>query len=480
MMRYAAAVLILFTPPHLYLCFFISLGIQNTVFSTGAMIVTGVVIWFLVHSRKIIKRIAIMVTTFAQLGVSSLLCDTLSQLGIHTPTEIQSKAIRHVLDGADVVAGAQTGTGKTAAFGLPMIQRLAEAPQNHVDKKGVVRALILVPTRELAQQVFDNLSAYAQATSLKVVRVYGGVSIKVQTDHLRDGCDILVATPGRLLDHLFTKTITLSDVEMWVLDEADRMLDMGFQPDIQRILRRLNHHRQTLFFSATFDDKVRAFAHTLMQDPISIQISPQNATADTVEQMVYPVDRSKKRALLSYLIGSRNWHQVLVFTKTKQGTDALVKELKLDGIKAASINGDKSQGARQKALDDFKSGKVRALVATDVAARGIDINHLEQVVNFDMPYKAEDYIHRIGRTGRAGLVGQAISFMSHDEEYLLEAIEQLLDKRLPQEWLAGFEPSPIGEIESDRQPRKLSRSAEKRKLKAKLNVHANRGKNPRR
>ena len=420
-----------------------------------------------------------MSCNFEQLGVLPPLCSQLAELGIHTPTEVQSQAIGLVLEGKDVIAGAQTGTGKTAAFGVPIIQNLLLTPNASSEQGKAIRALILVPTRELAQQVFDNLVAYAQGTSLSIVTVYGGTSINVQNEKLKQGCDILVATPGRLLDHLFTRTISLAAVETWVLDEADRMLDMGFQPDLQRILRRLNSERQTLFFSATFDNNVRAFARSLMNDPTLVQVTPENATADSVEQIVYPVDRSKKRQLLAYLIGSRNWQQVLVFTKTKQSTDLLAKELKLDGIKAASINGDKSQGARQKALDDFKAGKVRALIATDVAARGLDINHLEQVVNFDLPYKAEDYIHRIGRTGRAGKAGQACSFMSHDEEYLLEAIETLLDKRLPQEWLAGFEPSSIAEIEPDRTPRKQSRSSEKRKLKAKLKIHASRGKNQR-
>lgn len=420
-----------------------------------------------------------MLSNFEQLGVLSGLSRRLAELGINTPTEIQSQSIGQVLEGRDVIAGAQTGTGKTAAFGVPIIQNLLLKPKQHSGLNNAVRALILVPTRELAQQVFDNLVAYAQGTDLTIVTVYGGTSISVQNEKLKQGCDILVATPGRLLDHVFTRTISLSSVETWVLDEADRMLDMGFQPDLQRILRRLNSERQTLFFSATFDNKVRTFARSLMNDPVMVQVTPENATADSVEQIVYPVDRSKKRQLLAYLIGSRNWQQVLVFTKTKQSTDQLVKELKLDGIKAASINGDKSQGARQKALDDFKAGKVRALIATDVAARGLDINQLEQVVNFDLPYKAEDYIHRIGRTGRAGKAGQACSFMSHDEAYLLEAIETLLDKRLAQEWLAGFEPSLAEEIEPDRTPRKQSRSSEKRKLKAKLKIHANRGKSQR-
>jgi ATP-dependent RNA helicase RhlE len=416
-----------------------------------------------------------MSVTFQSLGLSATLCETLSTLGLVTPTEIQRQSIGEVLDGRDVLAGAQTGTGKTAAFGLPMIQRLVESPAQS-ETRGTVRALILVPTRELAQQVFDNIQAYAQDTELNIVTVYGGTSIKVQTEHLRRGVDILVATPGRLIDHLFMKNIQLNHIELLVLDEADRMLDMGFQPDIQRIMNRMSTERQTLFFSATVDSTIREFAHSLMNDPVMVQVSPANTTADSVVQVVYPVDKKRKIELLAYLIGSRNWKQVLVFTKTKQGSDALVGELKLDGIKAASINGDKSQGARQKALDDFKAGKVRALIATDVAARGLDIQQLEQVVNFDMPYKAEDYIHRIGRTGRAGNTGLAVSLMSRDEQYLLEAIETLLDKRLPQEWLAGFEPSLVTEHDAPHPSAKRGRGYEKKKLKAKLNIHANRGK----
>jgi ATP-dependent RNA helicase RhlE len=231
-----------------------------------------------------------------------------------------------------------------------------------------------------------------------------------------------------------------------------------------------------MMFSATFEQRIKTLAHRIMDQPVEVQVTPANSTADTVKQMVYPVDKKRKHELLAYLIGSRNWQQVLVFTKTKQGSDALAKELKLDGIKAVSINGDKSQGARQKALDDFKSGAVRALIATDVAARGLDIQQLEQVVNYDLPYKAEDYIHRIGRTGRAGQAGLAVSLMSHDEQYLLEAIERLLDTRLPQEWLEGFEPSPESEIEPDRAPRRRGRGADKRKMKAKLKIHAGRGK----
>lgn len=413
---------------------------------------------------------------FQRLGLSTTLVSALQSLGFEQPTDVQSQAIPHVLAGKDVMAGAQTGTGKTAAFGLPILQRFLDNQAEREANSKVVRALVLVPTRELAQQVFDSLSAYAQSTTLKIVTAYGGTSMQVQTRNLRGGADILIATPGRLIDHLFVRNIILTQTEVLVLDEADRMLDMGFLPDIQRILQRMNDKRQTLFFSATFDDKIKALAHKMMRDPVGVQISPANATADTVKQIVYPVDKKRKSELLAYLIGSRNWQQVLVFTKTKQGSDELAKELKLDGIKAASINGDKSQGARQKALDDFKSGKVRALIATDVAARGIDIQQLEQVVNYDMPYKAEDYVHRIGRTGRAGLTGFAVSLMSRDEEYLLEAIEALLNQRLPQEWLKGFEPSLLEALPAERSSCKPSRSAEKRKMKAKLNIHAGRGK----
>ena len=417
--------------------------------------------------------------SFNQLGLSEHLLATLAELNFTAPTSVQEQAIPLVLEGKDVLAGAQTGTGKTAAFGLPIIQRLIETKDNIIPNPKLVRALVLVPTRELAQQVFDNVTEYAKGTDIKVVVAYGGVSMKVQTDNLRGGADILVATPGRLIDHMFTKNIMLSHTEVLVLDEADRMLDMGFMPDIKRILSRMNEVRQTLFFSATFDNKIKAIAHRMMQSPSEIQVTPKNSTAETVTQMVYPVDKSRKSELLAYLIGSKNWQQVLVFTKTKQGTDALVKELKLDGIKAASINGDKSQGARQKALDDFKSGKVRALIATDVAARGIDIQQLEQVVNYDLPFKAEDYVHRIGRTGRAGNSGLAISLMSQDEAYLLGDIERLLDTRLPQEWLEGFEPSLEKDVAPERGGRSKSRSSEKRKMKAKLKIHQNRGKSRR-
>ncbi|MDV7103577.1 DEAD/DEAH box helicase [Vibrio sp. TH_r3] len=415
--------------------------------------------------------------SFSDLNLDQHLIDTLIKLGFKQPTTIQEKAIPHVLQGKDVLAGAQTGTGKTAAYGLPIIHNLMHQTKLNQDLSARrIRSLILVPTRELAQQVFDSLISYAQHCDLRIVVAYGGTSLQVQRNNLKNGADILVATPGRLLDHAFTKTVDLRQIETLVLDEADRMLDMGFLPDINRILKLLPTERQTLFFSATFHERVKKIAYQILTNPQEEQVSPSNSTALTVSQIVYPVDKNRKSELLAYLIGSRNWQQVLVFTKTKQGSDALVEELKLDGIKAASINGDKSQGARQKALDDFKSGKIRALIATDVAARGLDIHELECVINYDMPYQAEDYIHRIGRTGRAGNTGKAVSLLARNEEYLLKAIEDLLDERLPQEWLEGYEPSLIEESEHDQPKRKQSRSAEKRKMKSKLNIHRQRGK----
>lgn len=418
--------------------------------------------------------------SFHALGLHSQLVETVIRLGFETPTPVQQQAIPEVLAGHDILAGAQTGTGKTAAFGLPLLHRLMETPSDTPAQAGEsagtqarVRALILTPTRELAQQVFDNITAYSEGTGVKTVVAYGGTSMKMQVAALRRGVDILIATPGRLLDHAHVGTIDLSEVQYLVLDEADRMLDMGFIDDIKRIIRRMKSAtRQTLFFSATFAGPVKKLAYSILQQPKLIEVTPSNSTAVTVEQMVYPVDKHRKQELLAYLIGSRNWQQVLVFTKTKQGAEALAKELKLDGIKAVSIHGDKSQGARQRSLDEFKSGKARVLVATDVAARGIDIEQLEHVVNFDMPFKAEDYVHRIGRTGRAGKTGYAVSLMSLDEEWALRAIEDLLDTRLPQQWLEGYEPDPT--IEPPEHQRR-GRSADKRRAKARAKVHQGRG-----
>ncbi|MGF1682923.1 DEAD/DEAH box helicase [Photobacterium minamisatsumaniensis] len=415
--------------------------------------------------------------SFLSLGLQSQLVDTVTSLGFDTPTPVQQQAIPEVLAGHDVLAGAQTGTGKTAAFGLPLIHQLLASPSHTEHKKKQVKALILTPTRELAQQVFDSISLYSKDVDIKAAVAYGGTSIKMQVKAIESGVDILVATPGRLLDHAHVGTVDLSQVSYLVLDEADRMLDMGFIDDIKRIMRRMKADRQTLFFSATFGKQVKKLAYDILTDPKLIEVTPANTTAVTVEQMVFPVDKHRKSELLAYLIGSRNWQQVLVFTKTKQGSDELAKELGKDGIKAASINGDKSQGARQRALDDFKSGKVRVLVATDVAARGLDIEQLEYVVNFDMPFKAEDYVHRVGRTGRAGLTGNAISLVSIDEEWALKAVEELLDTRLPQQWLEGYEPDPTIKP-SDNRPR--GRSAEKRRAKNKHKIHKNRGRNVKR
>ncbi|OAN18074.1 DEAD/DEAH box helicase [Photobacterium jeanii] len=416
--------------------------------------------------------------SFHALDLHPQLLTAIEELGFETPTPVQQQAIPEVLAGKDIMAGAQTGTGKTAAFGLPLLHKMLTQPaQQLAAGRPQVRGLVLTPTRELAQQVFDSLTSYSKNTDLKIAVAYGGTSMNVQVKALQAGVDILVATPGRLLDHAHVGTVDLSTIEYFVLDEADRMLDMGFIVDIKRIMKRIAKQRQTLFFSATFSKQVKDLAYSILEEPVLIEVSPSNSAAETVEQIVYPVDKHRKRELLSYLIGSRNWQQVLVFTRTKQGSDELAKELGLDGIKAASINGDKSQGARQRALDEFKSGKVRALIATDVAARGLDIEQLGYVVNFDMPFKAEDYVHRIGRTGRAGSVGKAVSLMSIDEEPLLRAIEDLLDNRLPQEWLEGYEPDPT--ISAPEHQRR-GRSADKRRAKAKSKIHRNRGRNTQR
>lgn len=417
-------------------------------------------------------------SNFQSFGLCAPLLTRLQSCGFISPTPIQGLAIGDVLAGHDILAAAQTGTGKTAAFGLPILDMiLSQKPGLESSTK--LTSLILTPTRELAQQVFDELSNYAP-DEVKLGVAYGGVSINQQQKMLRQGVDILVATPGRLLDHMFTGLVDLSALQYFVLDEADRMLDMGFMPDLQRIMRRMNQTRQTLLFSATFSPEVKKIAQKLLTDPKVIQVGGENEAAKTVTQMLHPVNKSKKAQALAYLIGSKNYQQALVFVKTKQGADELAKSLKKDGLKASAIHGDKSQGARQKALDDFKSGSLRVLVATDVAARGIDISQLPVVINYELPFKAEDYVHRIGRTGRAGESGMAISLMAPQEEYLLEAIERLLDIRIPQSWLEGFEPN-FEEKESQsfdaNQPQKRrGRSYEKRKLKAKLKIHAQRGK----
>ncbi len=373
--------------------------------------------------------------SFTSLGLNPVLLKAIEDSGYEKPTPIQLAAIPAILENHDVMAGAQTGTGKTAAFTLPILHYILSKPATRA-----VKALVLTPTRELAQQVFKNIETYAKHTEIKAVLVYGGVSIRPQTEAINAGADIIVATPGRLLDHLINGSLTLADLEYLVFDEADRMLDMGFKDEINNILKRIPAKRQTLLFSATFDDSIFKLSKTLLNEPKLIEVGERNTAATDVEQIVYTVDADRKRELTSFLIGSKNWRQVLIFIRTKQGADALAKEMCKDGIKTQSIHGDKSQGARDKALAEFKEGKTRALVATDVAARGIDIIDLQYVINYELPYVAEDYIHRIGRTGRAGKAGLALSLMSPDEEWLLKAVEEVLDTRLLPQWLPGYEP----------------------------------------
>ena len=393
--------------------------------------------------------------SFSTLGLHADLLSVLDTLGYQTPTPIQQAAIPEVLAGHDVMAGAQTGTGKTAAFALPLIQRHLE---REISVKAI-RVLVLTPTRELAQQVHQSFVKYSQGLGLNSVVAYGGASINPQIDALDAGCDVLVATPGRLLELAMKELIDLSTVETLILDEADRMLDMGFIIDIERILKRLPDTRQTLFFSATFNDEVFALSKTILNQPKLIEVAERNATAAKVEQRIYEVDNKRKAGLVAYLIGSKNWQQVLIFTRTKQAVDDLVKELGKDGINAVGVHGDKSQGARDRGLEEFKTGQVRALVATDVAARGLDIEQLQYVINYELPYNAEDYIHRIGRTGRAGKEGLAISLVSAKEKYLLEDIEKLTGEHFVPQWMEGFEPNLMVQEEQASSKRKPSKKA---------------------
>jgi len=367
--------------------------------------------------------------SFNSLGLSAELLRAVRDQGYSEPTPIQTKAIPLILSGRDIMAGAQTGTGKTAGFTLPLLQRLA-TPARESGKRQV-RALILVPTRELAAQVHESVQTYGRHLPLKATVVFGGVNINPQIATLRRGVDILVATPGRLLDHLSQKTLDLSHVEILVLDEADRMLDMGFIRDIKRILATLPQRRQNLLFSATCTDEITRLAKQLLNAPARVEVAHRNATADGIAQVVHLVDQKRKREVLSYMIGSREWKQVLVFARTKHGANRLAQQLERDGIKTAAIHGNKSQGARTRALADFKSGKVIALVATDIAARGLDIDQLPHVVNYELPHVAEDYVHRIGRTGRAGQAGEAISLVCNEEMKQLKGIERLLKRNLP-------------------------------------------------
>jgi ATP-dependent RNA helicase RhlE len=379
--------------------------------------------------------------TFANLGLRDELARVVAEQGYTQPTPVQTQAIPPILAGRDVLAGAQTGTGKTAGFTLPLLQRLAGAPKLPV--RHPVRALILTPTRELAAQVEESVRTYGKYLRLRSTLIYGGVNINPQIDALKRGIDILVATPGRLLDHVQQKTVDLSAVEILVLDEADRMLDMGFIRDIRRILALLPAKRQNLLFSATFSNEIRTLADGLLRDPALIQVARRNAESELVVQRIHPVDRYRKRELLAHLGSSGDWRQVLVFTRMKSGANRLAEQLCKVGIEATAIHGNKSQSARTKALAGFKSGAVRVLVATDIAARGLDIEDLPHVVNFELPNVAADYVHRIGRTGRAGSTGEAISLVCADEQPLLTDIEKLLTRRIEQQIVAGFEPGAM-------------------------------------
>jgi ATP-dependent RNA helicase RhlE len=375
---------------------------------------------------------------FDSLGLSQNILKSVEEQGYKTPSPIQAEAIPAILNGKDVMAAAQTGTGKTAGFTLPILQKLSSgesAKPNHV------RTLILAPTRELAIQVAESVSNYSKHLPLRSTVVYGGVKINPQMMQLRRGIDILVATPGRLLDLYQQNAVKFNQLEILVLDEADRMLDMGFIRDIKKIISLLPRQRQNLMFSATFSNDIRDLAKGLVNDPIEISVSPRNTTVKLVEQWVYPVDKKRKADLLSFLIGSNNWQQVLVFTRTKHGANRLTKHLIAAGIKSLAIHGNKSQGARVRALEQFKQNSIQVLVATDIAARGIDIEELPHVVNFDLPNVAEDYVHRIGRTGRAGSKGEAISLVSADESKQLSGIEKLIQKVIERKLIDGFEPS---------------------------------------
>jgi len=379
--------------------------------------------------------------SFSNLGLSAELLRAVEEQGYQEATPVQQRAIPAILAGRDILAGAQTGTGKTAGFTLPLLQRLQQADAGQKRPRRV-RALILVPTRELAAQVAESVRNYGRHLPYKSTVIYGGVGINPQISALRHGVDIVIATPGRLLDHMQRGTVRLDEVETLVLDEADRMLDMGFIRDIRRIIGALPEERQNLLFSATFSSEIRQLASGLLDRPEEIQVAPRNETAALISQVVHPVDKNRKRELLSHMIGAGNWRQVLVFTRTKHGANRLTRQLESDGLTAAAIHGNKSQGARTKALSEFKQGKVRVLVATDIAARGLDIVELPHVVNYELPNVPEDYVHRIGRTGRAGQDGAALSLVCVDEHAHLADIEKLLQRQIDQVIVPGYEPDP--------------------------------------
>jgi len=423
-------------------------------------------------------------TDFTSLGLSEALLRAIDEQGYKTPTPIQQQAIEPILAGKDVLASAQTGTGKTAAFTLPILEKLATSAEKTKGRKPV-KALILTPTRELAAQIADNVKAYSRYLPIRSLVVFGGVSINPQMMKLRGGVDVLIATPGRLLDLEHQNAVDLSRVEVLVLDEADRMLDMGFIHDIRRVINKLPKKRQNLLFSATFSKEITGLANSLLNNPISIAVAPKNSAAESVDQYVHLVDKKRKTELLSHLIGLENWPQVLIFTRTKHGANKLAEHLNLDGIKSAAIHGNKSQGARTRALADFKDGKLKALVATDIAARGLDIDQLPYVVNFELPQVAEDYVHRIGRTGRAAATGKAISLVCVDEHGLLADIERLLKREIPRLALEGYDPDPsIKAAPLHKKPKNKARNNKegghgRADMRGKDNRHTPRNKNSR-
>lgn len=380
--------------------------------------------------------------SFTQLGLSEAILRAVTELGYSTPTPIQVQAIPAVMAGGDLLAGAQTGTGKTAGFTLPILHRLSSIEKNPNAHGTPIRALILTPTRELAAQVEESVRQYSKYLKLSSTVIFGGVGINPQIKLLKHGVDILVATPGRLLDHMQQGTVNLKNVEILVLDEADRMLDMGFIKDIRKVLAALPKQRQNLLFSATFSDDIKALADGLLNKPAMIEVARRNSTVEIIAQKVHPVDRDRKHPMLTHLIKTNAWPQVLVFTRTKHGANKLVEQLGKDDITAMAIHGNKSQSARTRALSEFKDGSLQVLVATDIAARGIDIDQLPHVVNYDLPNVPEDYVHRIGRTGRAGATGEAVSLVCVDEFELLRDIEKLIKRELPKEFIDGFEPDP--------------------------------------
>jgi ATP-dependent RNA helicase RhlE len=382
--------------------------------------------------------------SFSTLGLSDAIVRAVTEHGYTVPTPIQTQAIPAVMNGGDLLAGAQTGTGKTAGFTLPILHRLSTdavgAALTSNTSPRAIRALILTPTRELAAQVEESVKAYGKYTKLNSAVIFGGVGINPQIKQLKHGVDILVATPGRLLDHMEQRTVDLSKVEILILDEADRMLDMGFIRDIKKVLAVLPKQRQNLLFSATFSEEIKALADGLLNKPAMIEVARRNSTVEVIAQKIHPVDRDKKHPMLAHLIKTNKWTQVLVFTRTKHGANKLVEQLGADGIGALAIHGNKSQSARTRALSEFKDGTLQVLVATDIAARGIDIDQLPHVVNYDLPNIPEDYVHRIGRTGRAGATGEAVSLVCVDEHEMLKDIEKLIKQTLPREVIPGFEP----------------------------------------